>query len=304
MEYGKKGKISGVCPVCGGEDLLVYREARGEKRHSDYSITEPSYGIPDLLVRCAQCRVIFVHPFPSEEALKALYEGLKDDVYLEEEETRRREAEWGLLFIEKYADRGRLLDVGCFVGLFLDVAQKRGWDVVGIEPSEWARKVAQEKFSLHVLEGTLREAAFSTSSFDVVAFIDTLEHLRDPKGALVEARRILKKEGILYLTTPNIESLVSRLLGDVWWGLRQEHIVYFCKKSLSSLLKTIGFELLCQRSFQHTFTVGGAVRRIKGVSPFLYQVARPVVRSFRLEGSHFRVNFFDQIELVARKGGR
>lgn len=298
----KKEKIPGFCPVCKGEDLCLYRKAGKRTGNLKYSVTEPAYGTSDKLVQCERCRIVSIHPFPSEEVLKALYEEMEDTVYLEEEETRRQEALRGLFLIEKYAPRGRLLDVGCFSGLFLDVARKRGWEVVGVEPSAWARKIAQERFSLQVVQGALRDAKFSDSSFDVVAFIDTLEHLRDPKGTLMEARRILKEGGVLYLTTPDIDSAMSRLLGDVWWGLRQEHIVYFSKKSLSSLLKVTGFQILSQRSFQHTFRIGGAVRRLKGISPFLYRMADPLVRFFRLARGSFKVTFFDQIELVAKKG--
>ena len=240
-------------------------------------------------------------PFPSEESLQSLYEGMKDETYLEEEEMRRRTAERGLLFVEKYGRKGRLLDVGCFSGVFLDVAKKRGWNVAGIEPSSWARKIAQERFALQILGGTLKKASFPSASFDAVSLVDILEHLPDPYETLVETQRILKEEGVLYLMTPNIESLAHRLLGDRWWGFRQEHILYFSQKSLYPLLQRVGFDILADRCFQHVFTFDAAVRRLKGVSPLIYHVTQPLVRLSRLGQRHFSVNFYDQIELVARK---
>ena len=302
MKRFKEENFSTICPVCKGRRVGSYDHNRCPRGRSGYSITAPSYGTSGTLVRCLQCSVIFVYPFPSEESLKFLYEGMKDEIYLEEEEMRRRMSERGLLFVEKYARKGCLLDVGCFLGVFLDVAKKRGWDVMGIEPSSWARKVAEEKFALQVLGGTLKEASLPSASFDVVSLVDILEHLPDPYEALVEAQRILKEGGVLYLITPNIESLARRILGDRWWGFRQEHIVYFSRKSLCSLLKRVGFNILSERPYRHVFTFDAAVHRIKGVSPLIYHMAQPFVRFFRLGQRYFSVNFYDQIELVARKG--
>ena len=298
--FGKEG-VSARCPVCKGQNVGPYRRGRRLRKHSDYSITAPAYGTSDTLVSCRGCGTIFVDPFPSKESLKSLYEGMKDEIYLEEEEMRRRTAERGLLFVEKYVRKGRLLDVGCFSGVFLDVAKQRGWDVMGIEPSSWARNVAEERFGLRILGGTLKEASFPSASFDAVSFIDILEHLTDPYETLVEVRRILKEEGVLYLMTPNIESLARRLLGDRWWGFRQEHIVYFSQKSLGALLRRIGFESLSERPFRHIFTFDAAIRRIKGLSPLIYHVTQPLVRLSGLGQRHFSVNFYDQIELVAGK---
>ena len=298
--FGKE-EVSGACPVCKGQEVGLYRRGRRFHKNSDYSITTPAYGISDTLVRCRGCETVFVDPFPSEESLKSLYEGMKDEIYLGEEEMRRRAAERGLLFVEKYVRKGRLLDVGCFSGVFLDVAKKRGWDVMGIEPSSWARKVAEERFALQILGGTLKEASFPGASFDTVSLIDILEHLTDPYETLVEVRRVLKEEGVLYLMTPNIESLARRLLGDRWWGFRQEHIVYFSQKSLDALLRRVGFEILSERPFRHIFTFDAAVRRIKGLSPLIYHVIQPLIRLSGLGQRHFSVNFYDQIELVAGK---
>lgn len=301
MKPFQKEEISGGCPVCQGRKLQRYQNAKQDRTPTGYSITEASYGVSGALVRCLGCGVIFVSPFPSAESLKSLYERMKDEIYLGEEGIRRRMAERGLLFIEKYAKKGRLLDVGCFSGIFLDAAQKRGWEVMGIEPSSWARKVAQERFALQVLGGTLKEASLPSGSFDAVSLIDILEHLPDPYETLVETQRILKEGGILYLITPNIGSFARCLLGDRWWGFRREHIVYFSQKSLRFLLQRVGFNILSQRSFQHVFTFEAALRRVKGVTPLIYPVAQPLIRFFRLGERSFRVNFYDQIELVARK---
>ena len=291
------------CPVCKGESAKVYRKAKRVSESPNYSVTKPTYGAWATLFFCKGCGVIFVYPLPSQEELTSLYGKMEDKAYLEEETMRREMAGRGLSFIEKYAPRkGRLLDVGCFAGFFLDVARHRGWEGVGIEPSAWGRKVAEERFSLPVLGATLEEASFPASSFDAVVLVDTLEHLRDPRSTLEETRRILKPGGILYVSTPDVGSLTARLLRNRWWGFRPEHLVYFSKKSLNTLLKETGFSILSRRSFQRLFTGKAPHRRLKEVSPVGSCLVSPLIRLFQLERHHFIVNFFDQIELVAERG--
>lgn len=297
-----KEALSGECPICDGKELSLYRPVAQKGRPLNPSITNPSYGIPENLVRCLRCGVVFANPLPSEETLRSLYGKMKDETYLEEEEGRRRMAEESLLLMERFVRPGRLLDVGCFSGFFLDVAQKRGWEGIGIEPSSWARKFAEEKFGLQILERTLKEASFPEATFDAVSLIDTLEHLRDPKGDLLEARRILKPEGVLYLSAPDIGSLAARLLGNRWWGFRQEHLVYFSKKTLSDLLEKVGFVILSRRAYRRVFTIEALLRRLKEMSPWAYRLARPIGWFPSLGRRHLVVNFFDQMEWVARKG--
>src|SRR5205085_11620691 len=70
--------------------------------------------------------------------------------------------------------RGKLLDVGCSIGLFLHLAQKRGWDATGLEPAPRAREHARQVYGLEVRDDTLEEAGFPDGSFDAVALLSVL----------------------------------------------------------------------------------------------------------------------------------
>jgi len=289
------------CPVCSGTSLRLYQQAGEGGIRRNHSITRASYGTSKALLHCVRCQVIFADPFPTEVALQSLYETMEDSAYIEEDDMRRRMAMESLSFIEQQHPKGRLLDVGCFSGIFLDVAKKRGWDVVGIEPSHWGRKIAQERFGLKVLEGTLEEASLEEASFDVVTMIDTIEHLRDPKKTLLEARRILKENGIVYISTPDVRSFVARLLKNKWWGFREEHIVYFSKSSLYPLLEQLGFRVSSERSYRRFFSIEALIKRLKETSPFFYGLMRPLGSIAFLKRRLFVLNFFDQLELVAER---
>ncbi|MFH1857942.1 MAG: class I SAM-dependent methyltransferase [Candidatus Omnitrophota bacterium] len=301
MAVDCKKENLGSCPVCQGGSLTRYRRAKRAEVPVPHSITRASYGTPKDLLRCLECGVIFVHPFPAPEGLLAAYRDMKDETYFEEEQLRRVIAERSLGLIERFAKRGRLLDVGCFLGFFLDVARSHGWDCSGVEPSRWARKIAEDRFGLKIVGESLEASHLPESAFDVVTLIDTLEHLPQPQAALSEARRVLKEGGFLYLSTPDIGSPAARILGDRWWGLRPEHVVYFSKPSLFQWLRRLEFEVLVQRSYRRLFTVKTLVRRLNQISPVLGGIAGALSCFPGLRRMWAVLNFFDQIELVARK---
>jgi SAM-dependent methyltransferase len=146
--------------------------------------------------------------------------------------------------IEHLQPRGRLLDVGCATGLFLHEMQQAGWEVVGVEPNLGAARYAQERFALPVEIGTLRNVRLTDESFDVVTLWDVLEHLHTPWQDLVQVRRLLKNNGLLVLSLPNLESLERRWFGPTWlgWDLPR-HLYSFPRPALVSALAELGFHV-------------------------------------------------------------
>jgi len=147
--------------------------------------------------------------------------------------------------IEKlFPHKGKLLDLGCAGGLFLDVARDSGWDVQGIEPSKWGKDIATRYLNLDVIQGTLQTVRPTKIPFDVVTFFDVIEHLQDPLTELQRIKSVLKENGLLVVTTPNIESFVAKALGISWSMITlPEHLFYFSPETLSKMLKKSGFKV-------------------------------------------------------------
>ena len=116
----------------------------------------------------------------------------------------------------KAGERGRLLDVGCGNGEYLDKMRRFDWDVMGVEPDKKAVSVAQEKFSLDIFKGSLEEAKFPDGYFDAITMNHVLEHASEPIRLLKECRRILKPRGKLVVITPNTKSLGQNTFKDSW----------------------------------------------------------------------------------------
>lgn len=135
----------------------------------------------------------------------------------------------------------KLLDVGCGNGGFLAVADRLGYDAVGLEPDEAAVNAAKSKGG-NVIQGSLPSPALRHGSFAQVTMSHVLEHLRDPLAALREIHALLRPGGRVWLTTPNIDSTLSQAFRRHWRGLEPpRHLVLFTPNALKKTLQTVGF---------------------------------------------------------------
>ena len=187
--------------------------------------------------------------------------------------------QWTLDRLPPAGDEGRLLDVGCGLGIFLAAAKQQGWQVEGTELSEYAAKYIEERLGCAVHLGELEQLPLAAGSFDVVAGWDVLEHVRDVHAVLARCRELLKPEGHLVIRTINenalvvaISGLIYRLTGGRVYQLARRtheiyHLTYFTHQTLARLLSKYGFELVDRRDFDIP------VQRL-GLSPLL----RPAMR--------------------------
>jgi SAM-dependent methyltransferase len=147
-----------------------------------------------------------------------------------------------------YRLTGRWLDIGFGEGGLLSRAEKRGWACYGIEPSPQALQFGASRGWIVSSEPS-SDPRFREGAFDVVSMVEVLEHLRDPRGALREAARWLRPDGLLYMTTPNARSLNSRLLGPDWSVFcPPEHLNIFTRRGLRRLVREGGLSPLRVRT--------------------------------------------------------
>lgn len=293
------------CNLCGSNNYEVIYKRRAEDPNdppqSKYLISEEDIQKPDRLFRCNRCGLIFAERDKNFDYYVNRYAEMIDKEYIEEERGRRQASVKILERIGRYKDTGRLLDIGCASGFLLDEARRRKWKVYGIEISKWAATYAKERLNLNVIRGTVEDAAFSDGYFDVIVMLDILEHLPDPKYTLQEARRVLKEDGVLYISTPNISSAISRILRAKWWGINKFHLFYFSKKTLEKLLDVSGFKVKKYNPHVRIFSINYWALRLKAYSYILYKILDFVSRIGRLGRLHLRINLRDQIEAVVVK---
>lgn len=295
-----------VCGLCGGTRYyLVHRQkrsiARASSPHSAYTISETHLEKPDKIVRCMSCGFVYAVLKEPVGDLVRDYTDMVDPEYATEEKGRRKQAQAILKFLSQLKTGGKLLDVGCGPGFLLAEAKAQGWRVQGVDLSSWAKDTAMERFGVEVFRGDLSEAKFHDKSFDTVVMNDVIEHLEDPKACLREVRRVLKNDGVLYLSTPDIDSAWSRLLRAKWWGINKYHLSYFSRETLEKMFYETGFKSVRYGSYPRVFSWDYWVKRLSAYPSFVRWGPEFVSRTFGLGERLLRVTLYDQIGVVARK---
>lgn len=206
-------------------------------------------------VKCSNCGLIFQNPRVSSEYILKYYPDNYDSyqpVNANNSTLLGRILRYGLRkranFVYKFCKGGRLLDIGCSTGDFLDQIGESGkkdqWELFGVEISEYAASLAREKKNLKIFNSTLEEAQFPDNFFDVITLWDVLEHLYDPYGSLIEINRVLKKGGVLLIRVPNYDSLDRLIFKSTWAGWdAPRHLYVFNKKILRAYLEKTGFSV-------------------------------------------------------------
>lgn len=129
-----------------------------------------------------------------------------------------------------------LLDVGCGSGHIVHVGATRGWTAEGIDLSKSAIALAR-RFGSNCHELDFFDASLDARRFDVVVMSEFIEHVPDPGRFLQRAAELLTPNGILYLTTPNFDSISRRYLGaDGWSAIHEQHLSYFTPRTFAQLV--------------------------------------------------------------------
>jgi 2-polyprenyl-3-methyl-5-hydroxy-6-metoxy-1,4-benzoquinol methylase len=223
------------CPVCGS----------GRSRYARTVMN-------CRLVRCSDCSFLYSNPQPSAAALSSIY-GTDyfcgaDDPKLEQQ-MRQIKGATASRYLKRLANYGvtggSLLEVGCGHGDQLVAAEEAGFDVTGVEFSPFAAERAKARLRHgQVLVGELHSVDLGAKLYDVCILADVIEHVRDPRDCLQHVWSRLKPGGCILVATPSLDSWSARLMGGRWMEFKPEHLSYFSRRTLESLLWQSGFQQL------------------------------------------------------------
>ena len=193
-------------------------------------------------VRCSSCLLIWGQQIDAKETKRVYqsdsYQSIQPQHKFRETIFRKKLNE-----IEKMKGIGRILDVGCGEGKFLDIARSKGWETYGTELSPMAYDQAMKEFNLDIFLGELSGAKFPDSNFDVVTLFNVLDQIPSPLDELSEIYRILNDRGLLVLRIPNATFHVN--LVKMMKSLEPQlvfHLYCFTPQTIKYLLAKVGFD--------------------------------------------------------------
>ncbi|MCM1188080.1 MAG: methyltransferase domain-containing protein [bacterium] len=217
------GRRSHVCKICGTE---------GE--FETYQVREMMQGTREEFVyfACEKCKCLQISKVPENLG----------DYYGENYYSMQVEDVSDIIFQTPVSSMSKVLDVGCGAGAWLLQQAASGWgNLYGCDPfldhdRTYGDRVQIRSCSIHEMEGD--------GTFDIIQMSDSFEHMADPLEALKSARRLLKEDGILYMTIPTYPNIAFEKYGPHWYQLdAPRHLFLHSRESLDYLARAAGLEV-------------------------------------------------------------
>ncbi len=222
------------CPVC--EDQYTRKVFSIKEYHVIY---------------CSRCKTRFIYPQPEDNVLDLIY---TQDYFLnastlegrtEISRLKLQTAKLYLDLISRYITKPEgksLFEVGCGFGDLLYEAKMRGFNISSLEVSVDAADHANKKLGGFYVR--TNDDDITIQSIDVIVLADVIEHFRDPKERLNHYATFLKPSGIIFITTPILDTILAKTMGKYWFENKLEHLFYFSENSIKSILEGAGYSIL------------------------------------------------------------
>jgi len=272
----KSKKTSFVCDIC-GYDLW-----------DDYQIIG--------LVKCAICGLVRAQLSLDENTLKKYYKknyffGDEYSDYFAERKALERNFESRLTKLDHYIDvnKSKIIEVGCAYGFFLKMLDDRGAKAIGYDVSRDAIKYAKQILKL---DARLNDFVRSKDhNVDCVCMWDVIEHLPNPGEVVAKAGSILKKGGILTLTTGDIGSLLAQIQGRNWRLIHPPtHMFYFDRQTIGKLLRMYDLDIVEINYPSISRNVGTVIQKVFKPRGFAW-----------FNNLQLTLNLHDIMEVIAQK---
>lgn len=218
------------------------------------------YGYP--IYACNKCHFCFVHPLPAKDDIQKHYNKtrISKDIknYVQkaineiEHSSNCPKRDWYkmvLEYVSNYCNRETLdiLDIGSAYGYFIHYANSLGHNAIGTEVTQEYADASKGIINGQIIyiENNQYDRYFDVNMFDLIYMEHVLEHIIDPVSVLKCIKKILKINGLLFISVPNHNSLLSQILNYRWaWFCPPEHLYYYNAKALTQLLESNEMEIL------------------------------------------------------------
>lgn len=261
-----------TCLVCNTEQKFIFKV-------KDFSFC-----------RCTICGLVSTYPFPESDTIEEHYrKGFNEGNY-------RLRLEYSKEYASVYnADikilqhrlkshnlniRGlKVLDIGCFTGVFLELLQDRGADVYGLELQSQAVEIANRKMPGRIFKADYSSNDFPQIQFDVITMFSLMEHVVDPIKLLKRSTELLKSNGILMMQTQDPNTLIAKIMGKYWLPyIPVEHFHYFSRNAFGKILSGLGYEDITFKQQWKRLPIDYVYKMFQTFSPISYKLLKPLFK--------------------------
>lgn len=227
------------CPACGQSDFKNFLTCK------DYTVSKNNFS----LIQCSTCTMVATSPRPKDEELGQYYESkeyvshtsqannLINTLYLIARSfTLKTKTQLAAKLVPQ---KGKLLDIGCGTGDFLQSCQKDNWQCTGVEPGTQPRQIADTKGIQ-----TFEKLDQVKEKYQLITMWHVLEHVPDLSETLNSVYQLLDEKGILLIAVPNHLSYDAKLYKEHWAGYDvPRHLWHFNQTTMERILQNHQFKL-------------------------------------------------------------
>ncbi|MGF7216550.1 2-polyprenyl-3-methyl-5-hydroxy-6-metoxy-1,4-benzoquinol methylase [Spirosoma lacussanchae] len=234
-----------TCPVCGNSQFKPFLVCK------DYLVSQQEFTIQ----QCQSCNFRLTNPRPDQLSIGAYY---KSDQYVSHNDqggglinsvyrfvrtiTLKQKLQ---LITTLTGGTGKLLDIGCGTGAFLDVSQQAGWTIKGVEPDPDARAIASHKTKISIQPDL---AAIDQEQVDMITMWHVLEHVPTLNETIEQIHSRLAPNGTLLIAVPNSDSYDASYYKQYWAAYDvPRHLYHFTPDTIERLFNKHGFNLTGKR---------------------------------------------------------
>ena len=233
------------CPICRSTDIKNVLTVK------DHTVSGKTF----VVMECGNCTLRFTQDIPNADSIAPYY---KAEEYISHTDTskgfinkiykfvRKRTLVKKRKLVEKQTGikQGSFLDVGSGTGSFVSEMKQHGWKVTGLEPDPDARKTANQLYDLELADSN-ELYRLTTGSFDAITLWHVLEHVHDLSAYIQQLKKLLNKNGKLFIAVPNYTSLDANTYKEYWAAYDvPRHLYHFSPASMKSLMERNGLSIL------------------------------------------------------------
>ncbi len=235
------------CAICNKNNESPI--AKAKNTHGSYCISDEEFN----LVKCKKCGLVYVNPRPIEEEIHSYY---SDNYYLSKGSIKSKIEKFILrpyymslkrAHIKQFKKKGKILDIGCGGGDFINLLPKNNWEVYGIEPNQTGFNLSSDgnNKKMNIYDKKLLSCKFPDNYFDVITMWHVFEHIHKPNKELQEIKRVLKDDAIFILAVPNIKSFGFKICKEHWFHLdAPRHLYHYDSATIRKILDNNKFEVV------------------------------------------------------------
>jgi 2-polyprenyl-3-methyl-5-hydroxy-6-metoxy-1,4-benzoquinol methylase len=221
---------------------------------------------------------------------------------------KKKTAERRLNYIREYGGvGGRLLDVGCSVGFFLEVAKDFGFDVQGVELSAEAIAIAKDSVRDKISHADANEHIRKYGAcYDVVTAYDIIEHTQNPKAFLSDLYNALGPGGVVAIAAPDTDHFLRYVMGKNWSMLQpMQHTFLLSRRSIKALLIEAGFENVVVMPAKKALTLNYLFGQLSQTNPLISKIYNGIAGLIpsRLGNAALEINIGEFFAIARKPSG-